>query len=140
MYKLTPANNGVIRLSDGAQIPFADGNTDYQRYIEWTNLGNTAQPAFTLDELKQQKIAQIKQEACQIILALADETKQRNILASMLVLVNKKADGIPLTPDEQAQLAASQTLWGQVVAERTRSNTRESLVATATTEAELTVI
>ena len=51
MYKL-PAllsyqteHTNVIRLADGASIPFADGNTDYQAYLAWVAEGNTPLPA-----------------------------------------------------------------------------------------------
>jgi hypothetical protein len=50
MYKLiqnpmqTEAN-AVMRLSDNAQIPFAEGNTDYQAYLKWVAEGNTPAPA-----------------------------------------------------------------------------------------------
>jgi len=49
MYKLyktifmSPA--GVVRLSDGACIPFDPANTDYQEYLKWVEAGNTPLPA-----------------------------------------------------------------------------------------------
>lgn len=48
MYKLqksTFGQNSVIRLSDNAHIPFAEGNTDYQEYLEWLAEGNEPLPA-----------------------------------------------------------------------------------------------
>jgi len=36
--------NSVLR-SDGWSIPFAEGNTDYQAYLEWLAEGNTPEPA-----------------------------------------------------------------------------------------------
>jgi hypothetical protein len=50
MYKLLNYPNQVLRLSDGAQIPFDEANVDYQEYQRWLEAGNTPLPA---DEVTQ---------------------------------------------------------------------------------------
>jgi len=50
MYKLqkdecTGRVSVVNRLTDGASIPFAPDNTDYQAYLKWLEEGNEPLPA-----------------------------------------------------------------------------------------------
>jgi len=50
MYKQykTPSGqlaDAIIRLSDNAFIPFAEGNIDYAAYLKWLEEGNTPLPA-----------------------------------------------------------------------------------------------
>ena len=62
MYKLI-GQNSVKRLVDGACIPFADGNRDYEAYKLWLAEGNTPEPEFTEEELAQQELQVKLQEA-----------------------------------------------------------------------------
>jgi len=45
MYKLTRFPNQVIRISDGACIPFDNANTDYQQYLKFLEEGGQPLPA-----------------------------------------------------------------------------------------------
>jgi hypothetical protein len=45
MYKLGKNNRSVIRVIDGACIPFDPANTDYQAYLKWLEKGNEPLPA-----------------------------------------------------------------------------------------------
>ena len=68
MYKLI-GTKSVQRLADGACIPFADGNMDYEEYKQWLAEGNIPEPEFTPEHLTAQRISQIKAKASELILA-----------------------------------------------------------------------
>lgn len=69
MYKLN--KNSVTRLVDGAFVPFASGNADYEEYKQWLADGNTPEPEFTEEELQITSIHKQIQEA-KIYLANTD--------------------------------------------------------------------
>ena len=66
MYKLQ--NNSIKRLSDGAIIPIANGNMDYEEYKQWLSEGNTHEPEYTEEELLAKEALEAKQ--------LAEQAKQ----------------------------------------------------------------
>lgn len=45
MYKLIYNSNSIKRISDGAIIPPATLNIDYQAYLAWVDEGNVPEPA-----------------------------------------------------------------------------------------------
>lgn len=51
MYQLTQLNTSIVRVKDGAFIPFDPANTDYQEYLAWLAEGNEPLPP---DEPEQQ--------------------------------------------------------------------------------------
>ncbi len=74
MYKLN--KNSVARLADGAFIPFANGNADYEEYKQWLEEGNTPEPEFTEKEIEADRIQSIKAKAGTLILSKYSIEKQ----------------------------------------------------------------
>jgi len=81
MYKLN--QNSVTRLADGACLPLADGNRDYEEYKQWLSEGNIPEPEFTQAELDAIAKEQAKQEALTKIATL-EASQLRSIRELML--------------------------------------------------------
>jgi hypothetical protein len=45
MYKLLSRGDSVLRVEDNSYIPADPANTDYQKYLEWLEEGNTPEAA-----------------------------------------------------------------------------------------------
>lgn len=52
----------IIRLADGAAIPAARGNVDYEEYLQWVDAGNSPTSGVTADEERALKWEAIKLE------------------------------------------------------------------------------
>jgi len=101
MYKLN--QNSVTRLADGACIPSADGNRDYEEYKQWLSEGNTPEPEFTKAELDAIAKEQAKQEALTKIATL-EASQLRSIRELMLDPTNAFAKA--KLEDIEAQIQA----------------------------------
>ena len=66
MYKLIGIDS-VKRLANGACIPFANGNRDYEEYKFWLSEGNTPEPEYTEEEIAKQEL-QVKVTEAQRLL------------------------------------------------------------------------
>lgn len=80
MYKLQ--QNGVKRLSDGASMPFADGNMDYEEYKQWLSEGNTPEPEFSEAELLSKVKAEIEQAIQNMLDDKAKELRYDNMMSA----------------------------------------------------------
>ncbi len=79
-------------------------------------------PVFDSDNCR----SQIKNLATQIILTIADENQQRNMLAYGLEIADKKADGIPITEAETKMNEDILAVWTLIKALRNKSNQLET--------------
>lgn len=90
----------------------------------------------TLPQDKAEARDAIKDAARERILALCPEWKQTNLLSRGMELVLRVVGGgAALTDAEKAEITEAMTLWAQIKAIRTASDTAEAAVNTAATPA-----
>lgn len=82
MYKLI-GTNSVKRLADGACIPFADGNRDYEEYKQWLEDGNTPEPEFTQEELKTKFENEFRQNRDNLLSTVVDHYQKPLVWESL---------------------------------------------------------
>ncbi|MCK5601039.1 hypothetical protein KAR91_04165 [Candidatus Pacearchaeota archaeon] len=75
--------------------------------------------------LREEKKAQVKEEAYKRITSILPEWKQRNYTAKSVELTEKKVDGLTLTEDELNSLAAIKIKWASIQQIRTASDNIE---------------
>ena len=74
--------SGKGYLADGIFVPEDEGNRHYQAIKKWIENGGIVAEEFTIDEIRDKKISQIKSEAGSRIVSVYNDVKQRNILMS----------------------------------------------------------
>mgnify|MGYP000918086386 CR=1 FL=1 len=82
MYKLIGINS-VKRLADGACIPFADGNIDYEEYKLWLEKGNTPEPEFTEEELRTKFENEFRQNRDSLLSTVVDHYQKPLVWESL---------------------------------------------------------
>jgi hypothetical protein len=74
--------SGKGYLANGIFVPEDEGNRHYQAIKKWIENGGIVADEFTIDEIRDKKISQIKSEAGSRIVSVYSDVKQRNILMS----------------------------------------------------------
>ena len=57
------SNSAVLRLKDGACIPFSEGNADYREYCAWVEAGGVAEAVVILPPSIPQKVTKYQGKA-----------------------------------------------------------------------------
>jgi len=128
-------------VNNVVDVPKNPTNRDYRKVQEWLSIeGNSVLPEYTLSELKDIKIAEIKAEAGNRIIEIYPEWRQRNHMAEVIDIQNKELVALKAnttyTPsaDEVATITAAQTAKNEVFAIRAKSDQLEASLDSMTLE------
>lgn len=116
-------------------IPFVYVDAEIED-AETHRLGPRSEEVWTLTEITisreavpltdEERIARIKQEANERILAIADEIKQRNLIAHSVEVERVYRLGETPTAEQLAIAAAAEGIWSAIKSIRTHSNAMEA--------------
>ena len=84
MYKLI-GTKSVKRLVDGACIPFADGNRDYEEYKLWLAEGNIPEPELTKEELRTKFENEFRQNRNKLLSTVVDHYQKPLVWESLTI-------------------------------------------------------
>ena len=84
MYKLI-GTKSVKRLTDGACIPFVDGNRDYENYKQWIAEGNTPELEFTEEELRTKFENEFRQNRDSLLSTVVDHYQKPLVWETLTV-------------------------------------------------------
>lgn len=114
-------------------VPKNPTNRDYRKVQEWLSIeGNSVLPEYTLSELKDIKIAEIKAEAGNRITEIYPEWRQRNHMAAVADIHNKELIALKtntiytLTAEELAIIDTAKTTKAQIFNIRSKSDLLEA--------------
>lgn len=129
MYRLM--QNGVIRLSDNAQIPASDGNRDYQEYLVWLSEGGIPEPEFTLEERRANRVRELEKNEGGMVESLLPSHLQIRAVAESLALVDKATGGGQRTAAEEEKLNMRRTMWTKIAAIHAQADAKRSEILAA---------
>lgn len=114
-------------------VPKNPTNRDYRKVQEWLSMeGNNALPKYTLSELKDVRVAEIKAEAGKRITEIYPEWRQRNHMAAVADIHNKELIALKanttytLTAEELAIIDTAKTTKAQIFNIRSKSDLLEA--------------
>ncbi len=120
-------------VNNVVDVPKNPTNRDYRKVQEWLSIeGNNVLPRYTLSELKDVRIAEIKAEASKRIIAAYPEWRQRNHMAAVVDIQNKELIALKanttytLSADELTIVAAAQAAKTEIFNIRAKSDELEA--------------
>lgn len=102
-YKL--AGDMIQNKETTAFIPKDPGNIHYVEYLQWESEGNTPDPEFTLEQRRERRISELKEQASNYIEQYIPEKDQRYTLGQVTFLLDSQA------PSNDVRLEAARADW-----------------------------
>ncbi len=119
-------------VNDKFNVPKDNKNDDYKEIQKWLAEGNSLTERWTVEELKELRISEIKNEAGRRIVTAYPEWRQRNHMAAVVDIQNKELIALKanstytLSADELAIVTAAQAAKTEIFNIRAKSDQLET--------------